>query len=151
MNNVQIELARDQRRQGQSLTLSQYVHLRNGVPLGDSKSLRNMLYRSFGAASFATFWQYWNPIWSYGLGNYVYSPLRQILPPFAALILTFVISGGIHDLVIMAINRSITFFLPPGFSCLVLGPCWAGHLIWIYRTMPGGVGQPSILPTWFLV
>ena len=49
--------------QRKSLTLSQYVKFRNGVPLGDSQSLSNMLHRSLGAASFAEFWQYWNPIW----------------------------------------------------------------------------------------
>lgn len=60
--------------QHQSLTLAKYVHLRNGVPLGDAKSLPNMLYRSFGAASFAACWQYWNPIWGYGLVKYVQCP-----------------------------------------------------------------------------
>jgi hypothetical protein len=80
-----------------------------------------MLHRSLGAASFATFWQHWNPIWSYGLGNYVYSFLQRILPPLAAFIMTFVISGGIHDLVIMAINRSVTFLFTPWFFLLGLG------------------------------
>jgi len=73
-------------QQWQGLTLVQYVERRNGVPLGDSNSLRNMLQRSFGAASFAGFWQYWNPIWGYGLGKYVYSPLRRVLPAVIALI-----------------------------------------------------------------
>jgi hypothetical protein len=72
MNKVQAKKTHD--RTWQNLTLSQYVHRRNGVPLGDAKSLPNMLHRSFGAASFAAFWQYWNPIWGYGLGKYVYTP-----------------------------------------------------------------------------
>ncbi len=58
-----------QARPWRSLTLGQYVQHRNGVPLGDGKSLQNMLHRSLGAASFAGFWQYWNPIWGYGLGK----------------------------------------------------------------------------------
>lgn len=108
-------------RQRQGLTLAQYVKRRNGVPLGNSKSLRNMLSRSFGASSFARFWQYWNPIWGYGLGKYVYSPLHRFLPAAIALILTFVVSGAIHDLVTMAISRSVTLFFTPWFFLLGVG------------------------------
>ncbi|MCB0198341.1 MAG: hypothetical protein KDJ65_40755, partial [Anaerolineae bacterium] len=64
MNKIQTKKA--EMRQWHSYTLRQYVALRNGVPLGDGRSLRHMLRRSFGAASFAGFWQYWNPIWGYG-------------------------------------------------------------------------------------
>ena len=46
-----------------TLTLEAYVKHRNGVPLGASGSLENMLVRSLGAGTFAKFWQYWNPIW----------------------------------------------------------------------------------------
>lgn len=105
----------------QHLTLAQYVHRRNGVPLGHASSLRNMLYRSFGAGSFAKFWQYWNPIWGYGLGKFVYAPLQRYFPSALALLLTFVTSGIIHDLVTMAIRRSITFFFTPWFFLLGLG------------------------------
>jgi hypothetical protein len=56
------------------LTLSEYVKHRNGLPLGASGSLQNMLIRSFGAGTFARFWQYWNPIWGYALGRYIYAP-----------------------------------------------------------------------------
>jgi hypothetical protein len=80
-----------------------------------------MLSRSFGAGSFAGFWQYWNPIWGYGLGKYIYSPLHRILPAVIALILTFIISGAIHDLVTMAISRSITFLFTPWFFLLGVG------------------------------
>ncbi len=38
-----------------TLSLSQYVKKRNGVPLGASHSIRNMLSRSFGAKSFPIF------------------------------------------------------------------------------------------------
>ena len=105
----------------QGLTLNQYVKLRNGVPQGDSKSLRNMLERSFGATSFARFWQYWNPIWGYGLGKYIYSPISRILPAAVALIMTFVVSGLLHDLVTMALIGSVTFFFTPWFLILGLG------------------------------
>ncbi|MFN2170194.1 MAG: acyltransferase [Candidatus Promineifilaceae bacterium] len=108
-------------RPWQRLTLAEYVRRRNGVPLGDSRSLRNMLIRSFGAGSFGQFWQYWNPIFGYGLGKYVYSPLQRFLPPAVALVMTFIISGGIHDLVTMAIRRSTAFFFIPWFFLLGVG------------------------------
>ena len=103
------------------LSLAQYILRRNGVPLGDPRSLRNMLYRSFGAGTFAGFWQYWNPIWGYGLGKYVYAPLQRGLPSWLALILTFVVSGGLHDLVIMALRRSVAFIFIPWFFLLGVG------------------------------
>ncbi len=108
-------------QQWQGLTLAQYVKKRNGVPLGDSKSLRNMLLRSFGADSFAGFWQYWNPIWGYYLGKFIYSPLVRVFPAAIALISTFVVSGLIHDLVTMGISRSITFFFTPWFFLMGIG------------------------------
>ncbi len=73
----------------QSLTLAQYVLRRNGVPLGAPHSLKNMLHRSFGASTFAGFWQYCNSIWGYSLGKYVYAPLQQGLPVWLALISDF--------------------------------------------------------------
>ncbi len=121
MNKIKKAEHPNQQLQWQNLTLSQYVYLRNGVPLGDSKSLRNMLHRSLGADSFAGFWQYWNPIWGYGLGKYVYSPLRKILPPSVALIMTFVVSGSIHDLATMAFRQSFAFLFTPWFFLLSIG------------------------------
>ena len=53
------------------MTLNQYIERRNGVPLGASGALRNMLRRSFGAGTLAGFWQYWNPIFGYYLAHSV--------------------------------------------------------------------------------
>ena len=67
------------------LVLSDYIKKRNGVPLGASNSLRNMLYRSLGAGKFSVFWRYWNPIWSYYLGKYIFIvplPPSIFLPPW---------------------------------------------------------------------
>ena len=121
MSKNQRETSPRRRQQWQGLTLAEYVELRNGVPLGDSSSRRNKLQRSFVATSFAGFWQYWSPIWGYGLGKYVYSPMRRVLPAAIALIVTFVVSGGIHDLVIMALRRSLTFLFTPWFFVLAVG------------------------------
>lgn len=121
MNKNQHDTNPRRQQQWQSVTLAQYVERRNGVPLGDSSSLRNMMQRSFGATSFARFWQHWNPIWGYGLGKYVYSPLQRVLPMVIALIITFVLSGVIHDLVTMALRRSVTFLFTPWFFVLGVG------------------------------
>jgi len=108
-------------QQRKRLTLAQYIHRRNGVPAGSSGSLRNMFRRSLGAGSFAGFWQYWNPVWGYGLARYVHSPLKRYFPPTAALILTFVVCGALHDLVIMAVRGSATFLFTPWFFLLGTG------------------------------
>ena len=98
-----------------TLTLAAYVKHRNGVPLGASGSLQNMLVRSFGAGTFAKFWQYWNPIWGYALGRYIYAPLNRFLPASVSLILTFAISGGIHDLATMLVRGAPAFLFMPWF------------------------------------
>lgn len=109
------------RRPRQQLTLAEYVRRRNGVPLGDSRSLRNMLDRSFGAGSFGRFWQYWNPIFGFGLGKYVYSPLRRFLPPALALVMTYMVSGAVHDLATMTVRGSAAFLFIPWFFLLGAG------------------------------
>ncbi|MEQ8677766.1 MAG: MBOAT family O-acyltransferase [Aggregatilineales bacterium] len=95
--------------------MNDYVQYRNGVPLGATGSLQNMLVRSLGAGTFAKFWQYWNPIWGYVLGRYIYAPLNRFLPAAVALILTFLISGAIHDLATMLVRGAPAFFFTPWF------------------------------------
>lgn len=97
------------------MNLSNYVKRRNGVPLGHRDSLRNMLYRSLGAVKFSIFWQYWNPIWGYYLGKYIFKPLKLIFPPALSLIITFVVCGFIHDLVVMLLKWKFILFLSPWF------------------------------------
>jgi len=83
------------------LTLGEYVKKRNGLALGESGSLTNMLTRSLGAATFSRFWQYWNPIWGYFLGKYIYTPLLRYMSPKFALVSTFTVSGALHDLAVL--------------------------------------------------
>lgn len=109
-----------QSRNRHRLTLAQYVQRRNGVPLGASGSLQNMLYHSFGAGSFKKFWQYWNPIWGYALGRFIYAPLQRFLPTVLALILTFTISGALHDLATTLVRQSVAFFFTPWFFLMSL-------------------------------
>jgi hypothetical protein len=103
------------------LTLSDYVRRRNGVAMGAPGGLRGMLHRSLGAGSFGGFWRYWNPIWGYGLGKYVFTPLKTTLPPAFALLATFVVSGALHDLATMLVSRSAAFLFTPWFFLYGLG------------------------------
>ena len=91
------------------------------MPLGASGSLRNMLHRSFGARSFAGFWQYWNPIFGYYLGKYVFVPLKKVSPPYVALVLTFLVTGVVHDVVTMAVRQDVAFLFTPWFLFLGIG------------------------------
>lgn len=103
------------------MNLSDYVKKRNGVPLGATDSLRNMLFRSLRAGRFPLFWKYWNPIWGFYLGKYVFRPFKTILPSAPSILLTFTLSGFFHDLVIMLLKRNFELLLTPWF--LSMGLC----------------------------
>ena len=103
------------------LTLSRYIRRRNGVPAGARGSLRNMLYRSLGAPTFAGFWRHWNPVFGYALGRYVFAPLKRVVPSELALVATFVVCGAIHDLVTMAARGAPAFLFTPWFFLLGIG------------------------------
>lgn len=77
------------------MTLTEYVELRLGASPGEQG--RNFLARPFGAESFAAFWRYWNPVWGYFLLFRCYRPLRALVPRPAAVWLTFVLCGLVHD------------------------------------------------------
>ncbi|GJM09848.1 MAG: hypothetical protein DHS20C11_21240 [Lysobacteraceae bacterium] len=89
--------------------------------MGARGSLRNMLQRSLGARSFAVFWQYWNPIFGYALGRYIFAPAKRWLPPPVALLLTIVVCGALHDLVTTLVRGSVAFLFMPWFFFLGLG------------------------------
>jgi hypothetical protein len=125
LSNENANLAREimnkvQTNTRKQMSMTDYVQYRNGVPLGASGSLQNMLFRSLGAGTFAKFWQYWNPIWGYALGRYVYEPLNGFLPSSVSLILTFIISGGIHDFATMLVRGAPAFFFTPWFFFMAI-------------------------------
>lgn len=102
------------------MTLSEYVIKKNGVPMGNNKALSLMLKRAFGAGSFGMFWSYWNPIWGYYLGRFIFKPLKHLFNPAIATLLTFGISGLIHDLAVILIKWKINFFFAPWFFLMGL-------------------------------
>lgn len=93
---------------------------RNGLAMGARGSLTNMLQRAFGASSFAGFWQYWNPIFGYGLNRMVYTPVSRIAPRWLALLTTFVASGLVHDAVTLAVRGSTAFLFTAFFFLCAL-------------------------------
>ncbi|MBT8114686.1 MAG: hypothetical protein KJP04_04870 [Arenicella sp.] len=102
------------------MSLSNYVKHRNGVPLGGSGSLSNMLRRSLGAGSIAGFWRFWNPIWGYYLGKMVFKPAKKWLPTPPAIVFTFIISGALHDLLASLLLRREVFICTPWFFIMGL-------------------------------
>ena len=103
-----------------AITLSEYVKKRNGVALGSSGLMTNMLKRSLGASSFYLFWQYWNPIWGYYLSRKIMKPLSDLLPIWLAIIMTFAVSGALHNLAITLVKWELTVFFTPWFSLMSL-------------------------------
>ncbi len=103
-----------------TLSLAQYVKKRNGVPLGASGSMRNMLFRAFGARSFQVFWRHWNPIWGYYLSRNVLRPLANFLPISLATFTTFLFSGALHDIAVSIIKWKIVLFFTPWFGLMGL-------------------------------
>lgn len=102
-------------------TLSDYVRQRNGVPLDGRGSMGNMLYRSFGATSFAGFRRYWNPIFGYYLHRCIFPPLRHVTPRWIALILTFLFCGALHDSVTLIVRGSTAFLFTTMFLFFAVG------------------------------
>lgn len=125
-----------ERRLKQEITLSQYVKRINGVGIGAPGSLKNMLERSLGAGSFYLFWRYWNPIWGYYLATKVMHPVGRVLPSWCALIVTFMISGALHDLAVTLIKLRFTFFLTPWFTLMGLAVIGTQSLNISYRNFP---------------
>lgn len=115
---VQMSLNEKEIRQS---TLADYVRQRNGVPLGGRGSMGNMLYRSFGAASFTGFWRYWNPIFGYYLHRCIYLPLRNVTPRWIALVLTFLFCGALHDGVTYMVQGSTAFLFTTMFLFFAIG------------------------------
>ena len=124
------------------LSLAQYVKKRNGVPLGSSGSMSNMLSRSFGATSFPVFWHYWNPIWGYYLSRNVMRPLANFLPISLATFLTFLVSGALHDLAVSIVELKTILFFTPWFGLMGLivviskgAGISSGHVSWPVRAL----------------
>jgi hypothetical protein len=124
------------------MNLSEYVKKRNGVPIGNSRSLSNNLGRSLGAINFPVFWNFWNPIFGYYLGTKIFKPLKRIFPIAFALILTFVFCGVIHDLVTTLFRGKVSLFFSVWFFLMGIAVLIAQYINydlskkqWTYRAI----------------
>lgn len=102
------------------IKLNQYVEKRIGLALGAPGSLQKMLFLSLGANSFSNFWRYWNPIWGYYLSRNIMRPLSKWLPQWFAIVMTFAVSGALHDLAVALLKWQIIFFFTPWFTVMGL-------------------------------
>lgn len=61
--------------------------------------LRQIFVRPFFAPSLHLFWRYWNPVYGYYLGKYVYRPCRRLFPHPVCVVITFAFCGLVlHDM-----------------------------------------------------
>lgn len=80
-------------------TMRTYVVRRLGNHTHVGALLREMVVRAFTAPTLAGFWRYWNPVYGYFLGRYIYRPLCRAMPKPLAAVLTFAFCGFfLHDL-----------------------------------------------------
>lgn len=80
------------------MNLEEYTYYRTGSTKV-SLIIRNMFFKPFVSSSLRSFWKYWNPSWGYFLLFYCYKPIKAIFPHWAALIITFIVSGLLHDMI----------------------------------------------------
>lgn len=132
------------------MSLRAFVRRRTGLPLGAPGSLRAMLARSLAAPSFHVFWQYWNPVWGYYLGTRVYQPLQTWLPAAAARVVTFVVSGALHDLAVMLVKGYWPMFFTPWFTLMGFLTALSAHYRLHYpRFLPAPIANLALLSTSF--
>ncbi len=139
------------------MNLSEYVAKRNGVPIGHPKSLRNNLQRSLGAKNFSAFWNFWNPIFGYYLGNKIFRPLKNILPVAFALVLTFIFCGFVHDLVTTLLRGKLSLFFSVWFFLMGVSVAITKYInydlskkVWIFRAVGNVliIGFCALLTIW---
>lgn len=143
-------------------TYTEYERRRLGNPETRWAGIAHTFRRSFGASSFAKFWRYWNPLFSYYLYYRCYKPLAHFLPRSLAVIVTFAVSGAIHDLFASLVTADLFVLFVPVFAVFGLlvvveeglGSSFAGTPFWlraaihsvvIAGTVTGGVVIRSTL------
>ena len=122
-----------------AVSLAKYVKKRNGVAIGASGSMKNMFQRALGAGSFTQFWHYWNPVWGYYLSRNVMKPASSFLPVWLAVLITFAVSGGLHDIAVSVVKWQFILFFTPWFVFMGLMVVVTKYLDLTYGGLPWGV------------
>lgn len=117
-------------------TYAEYERRRLGNPDTRWAGIAYSFRRSFGASSFAGFWRYWNPLFSYYLYYRCYRPLARFVPRFLAVILTFAVSGAFHDLFASLVTADLFVLFVPVFVVFGLLVVVEEGLGWSFTGMP---------------
>ncbi|NDJ61108.1 MAG: hypothetical protein GYB67_08280 [Chloroflexi bacterium] len=97
-------------------TYRQYAQRTLGHPASEWAAIRSMFRRAFRSPTFAGFWRYWNPLFAYYLYYLCYRPLAQWLPRPPAVLITFALSGAIHDVFASLVTRRVFVLFTPVFA-----------------------------------
>ena len=89
--------------------MSRYISKKLDGEKGEIPRLKKMFSKSFTAPNFRSFWNAWNPIYSYVLTYFVYSNLRSIIGKTSALLVTFLINGLFHDIIVFLLLKRTSF------------------------------------------
>ena len=123
------------------MTLGQYLVRRLG-PGTPSRMVLNLFARPFTATSLPAFWRYWKPGYGFFLLYYCYRPLRKRCSHFASIFLTFLVCGGLHDLLYL-----IPMWLRDGSIQMPSVACWFAIIaLFIIGTSLIGIRFGSIAP-----
>ncbi len=95
------------------MNLEEYTQFRTGTTKV-SEIVRNMFFKPFISSSLRSFWKYWNPTWGYFLLFYCYKPLKRLFPRWVSLLLTFAVSGLVHDMIYIVpmMMKKVEFVFP---------------------------------------
>ena len=121
---------------GARLTYRAYERRRLGNRSTPWARIAYMTRRAFGAASFAGFWRYWNPLFSYYLYYRCYRPLVRFLPRALAVVLTFAASGAVHDVFASLAKMRIFVLFTPVFAIFGLVVVAEETLGWSFSRLP---------------
>ncbi|MFK8010872.1 MAG: MBOAT family O-acyltransferase [Marinicellaceae bacterium] len=102
------------------MKLKKYLTYKFGNYTGSLDGILYMLKQSFMAATFRGFWQNWNPLWSFYLIFYVYKPINKLLSKNLSILLTFLISGFLHDCVAMLLMHQYSYKMTLFFFLLAI-------------------------------
>jgi hypothetical protein len=124
-----------------AVTVRQYVDRRIG-PGPAWRQTYEVLVVPFLAESLSEFWRRWNPVWGYWLARLFYQPLRSRIPRPVAVLLTFVASGVVHNLLAVLLTGRLSLFTTLFFALLGSGVVIADLLHVRFTALPRPLRVP---------
>jgi D-alanyl-lipoteichoic acid acyltransferase DltB (MBOAT superfamily) len=109
------ELTQPAGRTRHRIPLHTYLDYRLGRNRPWWRQTYNVLVRPLAAPSLAEFWRTWNPVWGYYLSVWCYRPVRRMLPHAVAVMVTFTVSGLVHNLLAALLSHRLNPFVTVWF------------------------------------